>query len=112
MTHLEISIHGYLVGQIWMPVTECYKPLSYNITNESKRITGGKVTLRDHVLRATNDGDFQFAAIADGFLRATYRKQLGSRMVTVERDFDLSMFPSISDCVKTDWQGPSCEEYE
>lgn len=102
MPHVQLKISGYLVGQIWMPATECWKELSYDVTQESKRIVGGKVTLRDHVLRATNDGDFQDCVIACGELIATRRSNKNGRTVTVERRFPLDLFPGIADMLHDD----------
>jgi hypothetical protein len=108
-TFANVSIKGYLVGGIWMPNCECYKPLDYDCTRQQRR-TEGKMTLRDHVLCATNDGDFQSCQIADGYLEISSRKTTDNRMVTRTRHYDLSKFPSIADCVKTDWAGPSDDD--
>jgi len=35
--NLQIEISGYLVGPIWMPAVECYKPLRYDATREQAR---------------------------------------------------------------------------
>jgi len=96
MTTLEIR--GFVVGPIWWPVgTECFKELSYNVTHEDARMSGPG-TLRDHVLCATNDGDFQSCAIACGELIATsYRKDR-----KVVRSWPLERFPSVSDCLHPD----------
>lgn len=98
MTDLQISIRGYIVGQIWMPTTECYKRLDYDLTREDARFTAPG-TLRDHVLRATNDGDFQSATLAHAELVVTRRKREGTRTVTVTRAWPLSRFPSVADCI-------------
>lgn len=92
--NLNISLRGYIVGPIWWPAgAECFKPLDYDITSESARMDGG--TLRDHVLRATNDGDFQSATLAHAELVVERRN--GSRRVI--RSFPLSRFPSVADCL-------------
>ena len=102
----EIRITGYVVGPIWWPVgEECYKAFTYNVTNEKKRWSEPG-TLREHVLAITNDGDFQGCEIADGTLEVTIYKPNRSR----SRTFDLTLFPSIADCVKTDWCGPSFDD--
>lgn len=111
MTTFEITrmtISGYLVGTIWMPAAECYKPLTYDVLREARRYTEpDSVTLRDHVLSATNDGDFQSCAIADGELLVTIARHEGNKRYTRTRAFPLAMFPSIADCIKTDWDGPA-----
>lgn len=102
----SVIIRGTLVGGIWWPIgAECYKPLRYDATAEQRR-TVGKMTLRDHVLSATNDGDFQSCRIADGTVEVTVRR--GPR--TRSRIFPLDMFPSVSDCVLLDWDGPEAED--
>jgi hypothetical protein len=93
----DISLRGFIVGPIWWPAgAECFKPLSYSITRESKLLDGG--TLRDHVLRATNDGDFQHATLA--LAEIVIERRTGSRRVI--RSFPLSHFPSVADCLHPD----------
>ena len=101
----SISLSGYLVGPIWWPSEECYKRFDYNLTDEESRWSEPG-TLRDHVLAITNDGDFQHCEIADGILEITTYKTNRRR----SRIFDLSMFPSIADCIKSDWCGPSFDD--
>ena len=102
----QITINGYVVGEIWQPgCGECYKPFSYDVAWED-RLLSEPGTLRDHVLRITNDGDFQHCRIADGYLEATIYKPNRSR----SRIFDLSTFKSVLDCIMEDWEGPRLEE--
>lgn len=99
----SVIIRGTLVGGIWWPAgAECWKPLRYDATAGQRR-TVGKMTLRDHVLSATNDGDFQSCRLADATLEITTRH--GSR--TRSRIFPLDMFPSVVDCILPDWGGPA-----
>ncbi len=104
--NMQITISGFLVGPIWMPPEECYKPFSYDLTREQARLQPPG-TLRDHILNITRDGDFQHCQIADGFLEITIHKPNRTR----SRSFELDIFPSITDCIKTDWQGPSDHEH-
>jgi hypothetical protein len=105
----DVRITGFVVGPIWWPVgVECYKPLNYSITREDARFSAPG-TLRDHVLAATNDGDFQHCTIAQGRLVVT--RLIGSRRVT--RGWPLDYFPSVRDCLHPDgddWFPPSAEE--
>jgi hypothetical protein len=39
-TETRVTIHGYLVGNIWMPNAECYKDLTYDVTREQERAPG------------------------------------------------------------------------
>lgn len=97
----QISITGYLVGNIWMPGAECWKHLNYDVTAKSWN-WGEKGSLRDHVLAATNDGDFQSCNIACGELVITHTDDTGPTRRRWTRVFDLKMFPSIADCVHDD----------
>lgn len=95
----DIRIRGFVVGPIWWPAgAECYKPLDYSITREGVRMVPDRGTLRDHVLRATNDGDFQSATLARAKLIIERRR--GSRRVI--RSWPLSQFPSVADCLHPD----------
>ena len=110
----SIKITGYLVGPIWWPAgLECYKHFTYDLTREDERFCGRDGThepgtLRDHVLSLMMEhgGDFQHCEIANAALCAAVYRPNRSR----SRIFDLELFPSIADCVKTDWHGPDCEE--
>lgn len=106
MATMTMKLRGYLVGNIWMPNAECFKPLDYSITREAIRMEDA--TLRDHVLAATNDGDFQSCVIAAGELVATRREHRDGRTVTVERRWSLDCFKSILDCLHSDpdWLPP------
>lgn len=106
---LNLSIRGYLVGQIWMPATECWKDLTYSITREDTRFSE-PLTLREHVLRATNDGDFQSCQIADGVLIAETTRRTKTGITKRVRSWPLDRFPSIEDCIRTDWDGPCGED--
>jgi hypothetical protein len=101
----SVTISGYLVGQIWMPAAECYKPFTYDVQREQAR-TIGKMTLRDHALRATNDGDFQGCDIAEGVLSVTIRNGRYKRT----RHFSLEQFASIEDMRRDNWDGPMGDE--
>jgi hypothetical protein len=90
----DISLRGFIVGTIWMPAVECYKPLNYSITREQARWSDPG-TLREHVLAATNDGDFQSATLAHG--KIVIERRTGNRRVI--RAFPLSHFPSVADCL-------------
>jgi hypothetical protein len=108
MSATTLELRGYLVGHIWMPNVECWKDLSYNITREDSQ----QGTLRDHVLRATNDGDFRSCVIAGGELVATRREQREGRTVTIERRWPLDCFKSIRDMLHDDpdWMPPYDED--
>ena len=101
----EITIRGYVVGPIWMPAVEAYKPFTYNLTRERQRwIANG--TLRDHIVEIISDGDFRDCRIADGQLEITVVKNNRRR----SRVWDLAKFPSIQDCLNLDWPGPDVDD--
>lgn len=99
-SNISFRLTGYLVGPIWNGA-ECWKDLYYNLTREDA-LFSEPGTLRDHILRATNDGDFQSCSIAHGELVATQHGRRGSGSVTVTRSWPLDRFPSISDCLHGD----------
>jgi hypothetical protein len=101
---LTLELRGCLVGSIWWPTgAECWKELSYNITREDGRYSE-PVSLREHVLAATNDGDFQSCSIACGELIATRVTVKDGRRVTVMRSWPLERFGSVADCLHPDGQ--------
>ena len=103
------TLLGYLVGDIWMPQTECWKDLAYDLTSEDARFTEPG-TLRDHVLRATNDGDFQSCEIADGVLKTVATIRKGERLYRRVRYTDLNACKSVADMVRREWDGPICND--
>lgn len=109
----QISIHGFLVGPIWWPVgAECWKHLSYDLTDHDSRFVA-RGTLRDHVLTAINDGDFQHCVIARGeiVIQTTCRNNAGET-IRRSRSWPLDRFPSIRDCLHADpdWFPESSED--
>ena len=107
-TTRTIELRGYLVGAIWWPVgAECWKDLAYDITREDARFSEPG-TLRDHVLAATNDGDFQGCTIAQGELIATSRTIAWDdsgrvlRETTRRHHWPLDRFKSVADCLHDD----------
>ena len=103
------SIRGYLVGQIWMPAVECFKPLSHDCDAYERRCSE-PCTLRDHMLAATHDGDFQSCEAGDAYLETTLTITKGGRTYRRKRHTPLEAFPSIADMVRKDWFPP--EEYD
>lgn len=106
---IQITITGYLVGPIWFPQgARAHKPFSYDLTNV-KILVGNDATLVDHMERITNDADFQYCQIADGWLQITStRVYSNGRQHVAKRtkNYQLSHFPSIADYLLGDWEGP------
>jgi hypothetical protein len=114
-TKIETEITGFLVGNIWWPVgAECWKDVRYRCQDEQAR-TEGKMTLRDHILRITNDGDFQSCVIAQGEITITATRYDPERRTLCRRSrsWPLDRFPSVADCLHDDpdWW-PSCPDEE
>jgi hypothetical protein len=99
----RITITGFIVGPIWWPSgSECWKDLKYDATDQQAR-TDGKMTLRDHVLRASMDGDFQSCSLAAGELHIeTTHVRASGTVVRRRRSWSLYDFPSIADCLHED----------
>lgn len=104
MGKIETSyqIHGYLVGEIWVPCEECEKTLSYKfVRKEATRPnpwTDARDSLREALLAATNDHDFR-SCRAEGWLQVTRTRRTGTGIHRHERFVDLAKFPSIADMV-------------
>jgi hypothetical protein len=108
----DISISGYLVGGMWWPAgVTGYKRVAYSVTREDGRFSEPG-TLRDHVLHLLMEqgGDFQGAELAHAEIIVTAEKISDSRHTIKRRYFPITMFPSISDCVNADWEGPDSGE--
>lgn len=96
----NVYIRGQIQGPIWMPTITCTK--YFTVSKDDFRYSdGSRPTLRDMVLRATNDGDFQSADISFGTLTIELirpRKD-GTGYSTRKRNWDLRRFASIQDCI-------------
>ena len=95
-------IHGQIQGPIWMPTCVCTK--FFNVSeNDFLYSDGSRPTLRDMVLKATNDGDFQSADVSFGWLtvEAIVTRKDGKGQVTRKRHWDLRspLFASIADSI-------------
>lgn len=99
LTTMKLS--GFLVGEIWEPEVECFKQLDYDLYAQQSR-TVGKMTLRDHLLAATNDGDFMWCVVADGRLDISRTWYRDGRHHNVSRSIPLIAFPSIADMLHPD----------
>ena len=101
------ELHGYLTGTLWQGC-EAYKNLNLKfVRNETDRPSpwiDAHETLRDAMLAATSDGDFQSCKVADGFLRCKTRSRLG--YIVHVRTYELSRFPSVADMVNEKGCGP------
>lgn len=109
------TISGFLVGTIWMPAAECYKPFRHDIGRHSARWSDASgATLRDHLLNITNDGDFRNCHIARGEITITrwLKGRRCSRTIPIER-FKFSA--DIADMLHPegqDWCEPCPEDWE
>lgn len=97
---IKAEIRGWIQGKIWMPPVTCTK--HFHISEVDFRYADGKKpTLRDMVLKATNDGDFQSAELSEGELILTMVLPRADKKgsITKTKTFNLRWFPSVSDCV-------------
>ena len=105
----RIEIRGYLVGAGWWPGRERWKACRYTAADRPFADGALAETLRDHVLRITNDHDFQSCDIAQGIVIVTRRSRTTGALRA--RAVDLERFPSVADMVRRDWF-PSFDEDE
>lgn len=85
----SVEIVGNVKGTIWMPAVEC--------TKDIREIARDDDTLRDTVLRVTNDGDFQSCDIEDAAVKVTLIKP--NRRAVRWFDIRSRLFPSVEDCL-------------
>lgn len=98
MTHTEVSITGTIAGQIWMPAATCGKHFTID-ESDFRYSDGSRPTLREMVLRATNDGDFQSCEIIDATVTFKRSTQTLTGTIVRTRHMDIRQFPSVADCV-------------
>ncbi len=96
-TYRTVNLYGDAVGAFWWPIGE---PFVIGCTH--CRVNDDE-TLRDAVLRWSQDyaGDSS-EGIAFANARVTFTRETrwpDGRRVTRSRDYDLSRFPSVSDCI-------------
>ena len=98
-----ITLQGTIAGTIWMPAATCAKHFKVvdkpGPWGDFHYSDGSRPTIREMVLKATNDGDFQSCSIIDATVTVE-RRTAGRNGETVRRrHFDIRQFPSVSDCV-------------
>jgi len=100
-TITEVSLHGTIVGNIWMPCAECTKDVSLS-ERDFRYSDNSRPTIRDFALRATNDGDFRGSNLtADSEFVFKRIRKTASGTVTRTRSLPVSRFKSIADCLDT-----------
>ena len=99
MSKVQTTLHGTLVGRIWMPAVECTKPVTVDLTRERGRYVGNPISmLRTLIGSVCNDGDFQSASLtSDSFLELKVTQIRSRREVTRRKYISLSELPSIAD---------------
>ena len=98
-----------------MPACICTK--DFNVSEDDFRYSdGSRPSLRDMVLRATGDGDFQSADVSQGQLtiEAIVPRRDGHGQISRKRHFDLrsELFPSIADSIVAEDDVVFCEVEE
>lgn len=108
----QVTIRGYLVGNIWMHNAECWKEIKYDVTHKNELYVNGYASsFRDHVVSILADSDFQSCAIAQGEVVITMTGCRGNARRVVTHAYPLSRFPSVADCLHDDWF-PSYDDEE
>jgi hypothetical protein len=104
----SVEISGFVVGGLWWPTgAHAWKEVRFNATDwECRTIQGeGSATLREmcNAMLMEHGGDFQDAELGDCVLTITRTKPGGYRH---SRHFPLGHFPSVSDMICSNWDGP------
>lgn len=109
MAHNRVTIWGVIAGFMWMPPCPAWKYIKESsdqyphnaLVSEGKSVPSD---LRDMALRMTNDGDFQSCGfLADETSVIVERiKKTATGLVKRCREFPITFFPSIADCLVTD----------
>jgi hypothetical protein len=75
----EVTLYCKIAGPIWMPATTAFKDVkltdSKSPFSDFRYSDGSRPTLRDMVLKATNDGDFQNAALVEGSIKVRHHRK-------------------------------------
>lgn len=101
--NFRVSINGTKRGLIWWPRMDAEKSFSYTPKEDE--------TLRDAILRITNDGDFESCdVLLDTFVEVTMIKATATSTLKRTRFFEINspLFTSIQDCITEDY--PNFEE--
>lgn len=67
-TYESITLTGTIVGRIWMPGIICRKEFRLTFTPDDRLFTTRWTGLRDALLEATRDGDFQACGLEEAAL--------------------------------------------
>jgi len=91
-TRIDRTLYARIAGDIWMPQTLCWKDVKLT---DFRYSDGSQPSLRDMVLQATNNGDFQSCGLVDAYvLIRHYRRD----RVVEKRLFLSPESLTISDC--------------
>lgn len=111
--NIQATITGYLVGPLWQPGCEAWKPLSYDLTRRNAQYSDGKAPLRDHLCNIINDGDFQSCSIAQGVVEITAQSVKNGKRYIIVKTFPLERFKDAADIIHDDQDWfPSCPDDE
>ena len=105
----SVTLHGTLVGRIWMPSREYSKPVTCDRQRDFRYSDGSLPTAREMVLHATNDGDFQSCQLtADSYFKFERDRYAPNGCTRIRRTKVrlVTEFPSIADCIDS---RESCE---
>ena len=104
----SVTLHGTLVGDIWMPAVEAQLPVTVDLTREARRYVNATGSGLVDAVKAAVDraGDFQSARLTrDSFIRIEHVWHVPyavNRRVTFARFVDVTDLPSLADYVAAD----------
>ena len=104
----SVTLHGTLVGDIWMPAVEAQLPVTVDLTREARRYVNATGSGLVDAVKAAVDGagDFQSARLTcDSFIRIEHVWHVPyavNRQVTFARFVDVTDLPSLADYVAAD----------
>lgn len=108
MTHIEVSVSGYICGNIWMPDAKCGMPINASITDQRDRFSEPGATLRDCLdsILMKNGGDFQCTMFtADTVIIVKSESATKTSRSVRTRYWDITSFPSVADLVDMESYG-------
>jgi hypothetical protein len=112
----SVTLHGALVGDIWMPAVTATLPVREDLRAIAKRFVNADGSGLVDAVKSVVDGagDFRSARLTpDSYVKISHTRQTapGDRVVTVSRYVLVSDLPSLADYVSAEWPD-ACENGE
>ena len=100
---IRFKIQGTLRGSLWMG-GDAEKQINYTVKDGTHFVQNERETLREAVLRITNDGDFQGSnLLADSVLIVEMWKANNKRIIRAFELYNPALFPTIADSIIEDY---------